>query len=146
MLQDFKKFLMRGNVIEIAVGLIMALAFGKIVTSLVNDVIMPPVGLLLGKIDFSNLYINLSGREFESLAAAKAAGAATINYGTFINTLIEFLIIGFVLFVVVRQLERVTRSAGPKESGRGDEEFKEVLKESLKEGTGKEAPSAGNPD
>src|SRR5262245_47899708 len=112
MLQEFKRFLMRGNVVDLAVGLIMALAFGKLGTSLVHDIVMPPVGLLLGRVDCSNLYVKLSRKNYESLAAAKAAGAATINYGAFINTIIEFVIIGFVLFQVVRQLDRVTGSIG----------------------------------
>lgn len=134
MLREFKKFLMRGNVVDLAVGLIMALAFSKIVTSFVNDVVMPPIGLLLGKVDFSSLYINLSGKEYESLAAAKAAGAPTINYGAFINTLIEFLIVGFVLFQVVHQLNRITgKSAASEEGGHGGGEAEDFLKDDLKE-------------
>ncbi|MDI7275401.1 MAG: large conductance mechanosensitive channel protein MscL, partial [Anaerolineae bacterium] len=108
MLTEFKKFAMRGNVIDLAVGFIMGGAFGAIVNSLVNDVIMPPIGLVLGKIDFSSLFINLSGTPYASLAEAKAAGAATINYGLFINTVINFLIIAFVLFLLVRQVNRWT--------------------------------------
>src|SRR5262249_55571609 len=137
MLQEFKKFLMRGNVVDLAVGLIMALAFGKIVTSLVNDIVMPPVGLLLGRVDFSSLYINLSSKHYESLAAAKADGAATINYGAFINTIIEFVIIGFVLFQVIHQLERVTGPRKAAEHASHDEDVKDALKDHIKEGDGK---------
>ena len=133
MLKEFKKFLMRGNVVDLAVGLIMALSFSKIVTSFVNDIIMPPIGLLLGQVDFSSLYINLSGKEFESLSAAKQAGAATINYGAFVNTLIEFLIVGFVLFQVVTQLNRLTGAASLSGGEHGSEDAKELLREQLKE-------------
>jgi len=107
MLAEFKKFVMRGSVIDLAVGVIIGAAFGKIVSSLVNDVIMPPIGLLLGKVNFANLYINLSGKAYESLAAAKEAGAATINYGAFFNTIIEFLIVAFVLFLIIKQVNRM---------------------------------------
>jgi large conductance mechanosensitive channel len=100
---------MRGNVIDLAVGIIIGGAFGRIVTSLVNDLIMPPIGLVLGKVDFSNLYVNLSGRHYPSLAAAKAAGAATINYGAFINNVIDFLIVAFAIFLVIRQINRLSR-------------------------------------
>jgi large conductance mechanosensitive channel len=107
MLKEFKEFAMKGNVIDLAVGVILGLAFGRIVTSLVNDIIMPPIGLLLGNVDFSNLFLNLSGTPYDSLAAAKAAGAATINYGFFINTVIEFLIVAFAVFLIVRQVNRL---------------------------------------
>jgi len=110
MLKEFKEFAMRGNVIDLAIGVIIGGAFGKIITSLVNDVIMPPIGLLLGKVDFSNLYINLSGGSYTSMVQAKEAGAVTINYGLFINTLIDFLIIAFVVFLLVRQVNRLQRS------------------------------------
>nr|MBC7245578.1 large-conductance mechanosensitive channel protein MscL [Chloroflexota bacterium] len=113
MLQEFKKFAMRGSVIDLAVGFIMGAAFNKIVTSLVNDVLMPPIGLLLGKVDFSNLYINLSGQHYDSLAEAQAAGAATLNYGLFINTIIEFAVVAFALFLLVRQINRMQRAAEP---------------------------------
>ena len=95
MWKEFRQFIERGNVLDLAVGVIIGSAFGKIITSLVEDVIMPPIGLIIGKVDFTDLYINLSGKEYESLAAAKAAGAATINYGLFINNVINFLIIAF---------------------------------------------------
>jgi large conductance mechanosensitive channel len=108
MLKEFKAFAMRGSVVDLAVGVIIGAAFGKIVTSLVDDVIMPPIGWLTGRIDFSSLFLALDGGDYESLAAAKAAGAATINYGVFINTLVQFLIIAFVLFLLIRQINRLT--------------------------------------
>ena len=109
MLKEFREFAMRGSVIDLAVGVIIGAAFGKIVSSLVNDIIMPPIGLLLGGIDFSDLFINLSGGEYASLAAAREAGAATINYGQFINIVIEFLIIAFAIFLVIRQINALKR-------------------------------------
>ena len=110
---EFGKFIRRGNVLDLAVGVIIGAAFGKIVTSLVNDVLMPPMGLLLGKVDFSNLYFNLSNTPADSLAAAKAAGLPTINYGQFINTVIEFAIVAWVIFLVVRTVNRVLESPPP---------------------------------
>ena len=107
MFEEFKKFILRGNVIDLAIAVVIGGAFGKIVTSLTNDIIMPPIGLLLGKVDFKDLYINLSGTDYASLAAAKEAGAATINYGVFVNTIIEFLIIAFVLFLVIKAINRL---------------------------------------
>ena len=116
MLKEFKIFAMRGNVIDLAIGVIIGGAFGKIVTSFVNDILMPPVGLLLGKVDFSNLYINLSGGKYDSLAAAQEAGAATLNYGLFLNTVIDFVIIAFVIFLLVRQINKLEKPAEtPKE-------------------------------
>jgi large conductance mechanosensitive channel len=109
MFKEFKEFAMRGNVLDMAVGIIIGAAFGKIVSSLVNDVIMPPIGLLLGKVDFSSLFVNLSGTPYDSLAAAKAAGAATINYGIFLNTVLDFLIVAFVIFMLIRQMNRMKR-------------------------------------
>jgi large conductance mechanosensitive channel len=106
MLQEFKKFAMRGNVLDMAVGIILGAAFGQIVTSFVNDLLMPPLGLALGKVDFSNLFLSLSGRAFESLAEAKAAGAPTLNYGLFINTVLNFLIVAFAVFLLVKQVNR----------------------------------------
>lgn len=111
MLKEFKEFAVRGNVIDLAVGLIMGAAFGTIVTSLVNDVLMPPIGLLLGKVNFTSLFINISGTDYPSLEAAKAAGAATINYGVFINALINFVIVAFVMFLLVKQINRLKRPA-----------------------------------
>ena len=117
MLKEFKKFAMRGNVIDLAIGVIIGGAFGKIVTSFVNDILMPPVGLLLGKVDFSNLYINLSDGKYDSLAAAQEAGAPTLNYGLFLNTVIDFVIIAFVIFLLVRQINKLEKPAEtPKET------------------------------
>ena len=109
MLKEFREFVMRGNVLDLAVAFILGAAFGQIVTSLVNDILMPPIGLLLGRIDFSNLFISLSGVPYSSLAQAKAAGAPTINYGVFINVVINFLIVAFVIFLLVRQVGRMRR-------------------------------------
>ena len=106
MLKEFKEFAMRGSVLDLAVGVIIGAAFGKIVASLVDDVLMPPIGQLLGKVDFSSLFINLSGTHFDSLKAAKEAGKATLNYGNFINTVINFVIVAFVVFLVVRMVNR----------------------------------------
>jgi large conductance mechanosensitive channel len=108
MLKEFKEFIARGNVIDLAVGLIIGAAFGKIVTSLVNDVLMPPIGMVLGKVDFANPFIPLQGNP-KTVAEAKAAGIPTINYGSFINTLIEFLIIAFVIFLIVKAVNRMRR-------------------------------------
>jgi large conductance mechanosensitive channel len=109
MLKEFKAFAMRGNVLDMAIGIVIGVAFGKIVTSFVNDVVMPPIGLLLGKVDFSNLFIDLSGKSYATLAEAKAAGAATIKYGLFLNTVVDFIIVAFVIFMLVRQVNRMTR-------------------------------------
>jgi large conductance mechanosensitive channel len=113
MLKEFKEFAMRGNVIDLAVGVIIGASFGKIISSLVEDVLMPPIGKLLGKVDFSGLFINLSDKTYESLAAAKTAGAATLNYGLFINTVINFLIVAFCVFLVVHQVNRWTKKPAP---------------------------------
>jgi large conductance mechanosensitive channel len=107
MLREFREFAMKGNVLDMAVGIIIGVAFGKIITSLVNDVLMPPIGVLLGKVDFSNLFLNLPGTHYASLADAKAAGAATINYGLFLNTVIDFIIVAFVVFLIVQQFSRI---------------------------------------
>lgn len=106
MLKEFRDFINRGNVIDLAIAVIMGAAFGAIVTSLVNDIIMPPIGRVLGGVDFSNLFINLSGGEYDSLAAAQAAGAATINYGVFLNAIINFIIVAFAVFLLVKQVNR----------------------------------------
>ena len=100
MLNEFRKFIMRGNVIDMAVGIVIGVAFGKIITSLVKDILMPPIGMLLGGIDFSNLFIDLSGNGYKTLAEATEAGAPVIRYGIFINTIIEFLIIAFAIFLI----------------------------------------------
>ncbi len=104
MFKEFKEFAMRGNVVDMAVGIIIGGAFGKIVSSFVKDIIMPPIGLAMGNVDFSQLYVNLSGKAFESLAAAQEAGAPTINYGTFINTVLDFIIVALAIFMVVKAM------------------------------------------
>lgn len=106
MFKEFKEFAMRGNVLDLAVGVILGAAFGKIVSSMVDDILMPPIGRVLGKVDFANLFINLSDKSFDTLAAAKAAGAPTLNYGNFINTIINFLIVAFCIFLVVRSVNK----------------------------------------
>lgn len=113
MLKEFKEFAMRGNVVDMAVGIVIGAAFGKIVSSFVNDILMPPIGLVLGKVDFSNLFINLSGKPYGSLAEAKAAGVATLSYGVFINTVIDFTIIAFAIFLLVKQVNRLKRQSEP---------------------------------
>jgi large conductance mechanosensitive channel len=109
MRKEFKEFVMRGNVMDLAIGIIIGAAFGKIITSFVSDILMPPIGLLLGNVDFANLFINLSHQHYDTLKAAKDAGAATINYGVFIGTIIDFLIVAFVIFLVIRQVNRLKR-------------------------------------
>jgi len=112
-LQEFKKFALQGNVLDMAIGIIIGAAFGKIVSSLVADVLMPPIGLLVGKIDFSSLFLNLSGQDYASLAVAKAAGAPTINYGIFLNNVFDFLIVAFVIFLLVKQINRLKAKEAP---------------------------------
>ncbi|HEX9265379.1 MAG TPA: large-conductance mechanosensitive channel protein MscL [Candidatus Binatia bacterium] len=111
MLKEFKQFIMRGNVVDLAVGVVIGAAFGKIVTSFVEDILMPPIGLGLGKVDFSNLFINLSTKDYPSVAAAKAAGAATLNYGIFLNNILNFLIVAFAVFLVIKQVNRLHEPA-----------------------------------
>lgn len=113
MLKEFKEFAMKGNVLDMAIGVIIGGAFGKIVTSLVSDVLMPPLGLVLGKVDFSSLFLNLSGTPQASLAAAKAAGAPTVNYGVFLQTVLDFIIIAFVIFMIVKRVNRLKTPAAP---------------------------------
>jgi large conductance mechanosensitive channel len=113
MLKEFKAFAMRGNVIDLAVGVIIGGAFGKIVTSFVNDIIMPPIGLLLGDVNFAELFVALDGNKYESLAKAQEVGAATLNYGAFINTVIDFAIVALVIFLVVKQINRLTAKPAP---------------------------------
>ncbi|MCL5123620.1 MAG: large-conductance mechanosensitive channel protein MscL [Deltaproteobacteria bacterium] len=110
MLKEFKEFAVKGNVIDMAVGIIIGVAFGKIISSFVNDILMPPIGLLIGSVDFSGLFLNLSGKPYQSLAAAKEAGAATINYGIFLNTVIDFVIVAFAIFLLVRQINRLKQA------------------------------------
>ncbi len=111
MLKEFKEFAMRGNVLDMAIGIILGGAFGKIVTSAVNDVLMPPLGLLLGQVDFSSQFLDLSGKSPESLAKAKEVGAATLNYGVFINAVIDFVLVAFAVFVLVKQVNRMRKPA-----------------------------------
>lgn len=107
MLKEFKEFVRRGNVAELAVGVVMGAAFSKIVSSFVGDVLMPPIGLLLGKAEFSNLFINLSGQHYGTVAAAKAAGAPTLNYGAFLQSIVDFVIVAFGVFVLIKQVNRL---------------------------------------
>src|SRR5579864_5231511 len=113
MWKEFREFAMRGNVVDLAIGVVIGAAFGKIVTSLVSDIVMPPLGLVLARVDFNNLFINLSGTHYASLAEAKAAGAPTINYGAFITNCIDFVIVAFVIFLVVRGINRLRRAMAP---------------------------------
>ena len=113
MLKEFKEFAMRGNVLDMAIGIILGAAFGKIVSSFVADVLMPPMGMLLGGADFTNHFVTLSGGSFPTLAAAKEAGAVTVNYGVFINAGLDFLIVAFAIFVVVRQMNRLKNAEPP---------------------------------
>jgi large conductance mechanosensitive channel len=136
-LKEFREFAVKGNVVDLAVGLIIGAAFGKIVSSLVDDVIMPPIGMLLGKVDFSDLFINLSGQDLASLAAAKAAGAPVIAYGSFINTVINFVIVAFAVFLLVKQINRLRRVVGLEEAAAPPprqevllEEIRDILKTS----------------
>lgn len=114
MLQEFKKFAMRGNVVDMAVGIIIGTAFGKIISSMVSDVLMPPIGRLMGNVDFSNLFLGLTDASYPSLAAAKAAGAPTVNYGLFINTVIDFIIIAFVLFMIINAMNKAKKPESAK--------------------------------
>ena len=107
MFKEFREFAVKGNMVDMAVGIIVGAAFGKVVTSLVNDIIMPPIGMLLGKVDFKSLFINLSSTPYESLADAEKAGAPVIRYGLFINTALDFLIVAFVIFLAIKQLNRL---------------------------------------
>src|SRR5215472_1099412 len=112
MWKEFREFAMRGNVVDLAVAVIIGAAFGKIVTSLVNDIVMPPLGVILGSVDFSNLFLNLSSKHYASLAEARAAGAATINYGVFINNVLDFIIVAFAIFLMIRAINQL-KSAPP---------------------------------
>jgi large conductance mechanosensitive channel len=111
MLKEFREFALKGNVMDMAVGIIIGAAFGKIVSSMVSDVIMPPIGMLTGKVDFTNWFLNLSGGDFATLKAAKDAGAITINYGTFFNNVLDFVIVAFAIFLVVKQMNRLKKEA-----------------------------------
>lgn len=111
MWKEFREFAMKGNVLDLAIGIIIGAGFGRVVASFVSDLLMPPLGMLIGKVDFSNLFISLSGQSYPSLAAAKAAGAATINYGMFINTILDFLIVAIAVFFIVKQVNRLKKRA-----------------------------------
>ena len=113
MWKEFKEFAIKGNVIDMAIGVIIGAAFGKIVSSLLSDVLMPPIGLLMGRVDFSSLFISLNGTSYPSLAAAKAAGAPTINYGVFLNVVIDFALVSFVVFLIIKQINRLKRQEAP---------------------------------
>jgi len=113
MLKEFKEFAMRGNVIDLAVGVVIGAAFGKIVSSLVSDIIMPPIGLLLSRVNFSDLFVSLNGTHYDHLQDAQKASAPTINYGIFLNNVIDFLIVAFCIFIVVRQINRWGRKPEP---------------------------------
>ena len=114
MLEEFKKFAMRGNVVDMAVGIVIGAAFGKIVSSFVKDVLMPPIGKMMGGVDFSNLFINLGEGSYATLAAAQEAGAATLNYGVFINTVLDFLIVAFAIFMVIKAMNKMKAEEPPK--------------------------------
>ena len=108
-LEEFKSFAMRGNVVDLAIGVVIGASFGKIVTSLVNDIIMPPIGKLLGGVDFANLFLTLGGDSYDTLAAAQEAGAVTWNYGLFINTILNFIIVAFAIFILIKQMNKLTK-------------------------------------
>lgn len=129
MLQEFKKFAMRGNVVDMAVGIIIGAAFGKIVSSLVSDVIMPPIGKLMGNVDFSSLFINLGDMQYQTLAAAQEAGAPTINYGTFINTVLDFLIVAFAIFMVIKGMNSLKKAEEEVPAAPNTKECPECLSE-----------------
>jgi large conductance mechanosensitive channel len=113
-LDEFRKFAMRGSLADLAAGIVIGAAFTGVVNSFVNDLLMPPIGLVIGKVDFQNLFVNLSGRHFESVAAAKLAGAPTLNYGIFINQILNFIIVAFAVFLVVREMNKANaRISGP---------------------------------
>ncbi len=113
MWKEFKAFMMRGNMLDLAIGIIIGVAFGRIITSLVNDIIMPPIGLLLGKVDFASLYWNISGTPYDSLDAARKAGAAVIAYGSFINNIIDFIIVAFIVFLLVKGINKLFVKPAP---------------------------------
>ena len=118
MMKEFREFAARGNVVDLAVGVIIGAAFGKIVTSFVNDIVMPPIGMMIGGVDFKSLFIALNRQQYASLADAQKAGAPTINYGIFLNTILEFLIVAFVIFLMVQQINRLKAPAPPTEEAR----------------------------
>ena len=113
MLKEFKEFAMKGNVLDMAIGIIIGASFGKIVSSFVADVLMPPLGMLMGKVDFTNWFVSLSGGDYTTLQAARDAGAVTLNYGAFLNTVIDFVILAFAIFLLVKQINRLKKEAPP---------------------------------
>jgi large conductance mechanosensitive channel len=127
MLEEFKKFAMRGNVVDMAVGIVIGAAFGKIITSFVSDILMPPIGLALGGVDFSNLFINLGDQTYATLVEAKEAGAATINYGAWIMTVLDFLIVAFAIFMVVQQMNRMKKKEEEKPAAPPEPSKEETL-------------------
>jgi large conductance mechanosensitive channel len=133
MLKEFKDFIARGNVMDMAVGIIIGAAFTTIVKSFVGDVLMPPIGLMTGGVDFSNLFISLSGAEYESLAAAQEAGAATLNYGVFLNAVINFLIVAFAIFILVKQVNRMKKQEEEKPAAPPAPPKSEVLLEEIRD-------------
>lgn len=146
MLKEFKEFAMKGSVIDLAVGVVIGAAFGKIVTSFVEDIIMPPLGMLLGKVDFSNLFINLSGTSYASLAEAKAAGAATLNYGLFINAIVNFLIVAFAIFLVVRTINRMRRRQEAAAEPTNEEKLLTDIRDLLRQQGGRDRMAQGTAD
>jgi large conductance mechanosensitive channel len=134
MFKEFRAFIARGNVIDLAVGIVIGAAFTAVVNSLVKDIIMPPIGRITGGVDFSNLFVNLSGGHYDSLAAAQQAGAATVNFGVFINTLINFLIISFAIFIVIKQVNRFyKKEAAPPPAPPKTEVLLEEIRDLLKQ-------------
>lgn len=109
MIKEFKEFALKGNVIDMGVGIIIGTAFGNIITSFVSDILMPPLGLILGNVDFSNLFLDMSGKGYQTLAEAKTAGAATLNYGLFINKIVDFVLVAFALFILIKQVQRLQK-------------------------------------
>ena len=141
MLKEFKEFALRGNVVDMAVGIIIGAAFSTIVRSLVDDIIMPPMGVITGGVDFSNMFFALNGEHYPSLAAAKQAGAPTINFGLFINNVISFVIVAFVLFMVIKAMNRLRRTQEePVKEAREIELLSEIRDALVKRETGRSAP------
>jgi len=139
MLKEFKDFALRGNVMDMAVGIIIGVAFGAIIKSLVADIIMPPIGILLGNADFSTYFINLSGTDYATLAAAQEAGAATINYGVFINTVINFVIVAFAIFMVIKQMNRFKKAEEAAPAAPAEPPRQEVLLAEIRDLLGNKA-------
>ncbi len=143
MLKEFQEFAFKGSLLDLAIGLILGTAFGKVVASLVTDVIMPPIGLLLGRVDFANLFINLSDKPYATLAAARAAGAPAIAFGAFLNTIINFIILAWVLFLIIRPFNRAKEASAASSEGSDElkDEMKEILGGSKEKGAASESPT-----